>query len=848
MTNPRVPLMNFLSLLPSPGKTPMKTWLILATALALAAVTLESNARAAAPPSWVQAPAQAEEEKQLLSVLQSGASLGEKDAACARLKAIGTDSSVPALAALLTDAQLSHSARYALEGMSSAKAGKAIAAALDKTSGTTKVGIINSLEARREADAIPKLATLLDDKDAAVAVASARALGRIGGPKALAALQKAGVNRAAPVHNAVVDATLRCATGLVETGGQSQALEVFQHMYETESADGFRMAAYRGMILASEPNALPLITRAITDKEGPVQVAALQMVHEVRSPGATEALVRLLPSVDPVIQVALIEGLSQRGDPAAASAVVAVAGSANVEVRLAALNALGWLGDASIIPLLANSAATTTGPEQAVARLSLVQLRRGNPSEVLLAQIPGASAPVQAELARALGDRGETVAIPRLLELARGGADSARQAALQALATLAGQPQLASLVLLVRDAKTADAREQAADTLSSVCRNIKSRQGTLDVEPITQELAHGSADTRVALFPVCSTLKDPKIRDALRQGVADTDPRVRAAAVRALCDTTDPELSAEVLKLAREAKEENFRTLAIRACVRLATQEESAKLSNAQRLEPLQAILATPLDAAQRRIVLSGLADVPDVKALKLVEPFLDDEAVRTEAAQATVKLASVLPFSDAETTMAAFKKVAATTSDPATRQSAEKALKGLEKGKEFITTWQFAGPYLQEGKDYAALFDIVFPPEADGKGVNWQPLAPAADPKQPWVMDLLKAIGGEQRVAYARTWIHADQTTPARLELGTDDGVKVWLNQRLVHAHNTFRALQPGSDKVNVTLNAGWNLLLLKVTQLNQGWGFCARLITPDGQRLEGLKYSTEPKAAARN
>ena len=94
--------------------------------------------------------AQADEEGQLIAVLQSGSSLTKKDAACARLKRIGTDQSVPALAALLTNEQLSHSARYALESMTSAKAGEALIEALGKTSGPTKVGIINSLGFRGE--------------------------------------------------------------------------------------------------------------------------------------------------------------------------------------------------------------------------------------------------------------------------------------------------------------------------------------------------------------------------------------------------------------------------------------------------------------------------------------------------------------------------------------------------------------------------------------------------------------------------------------------------------------------------------------------------------------------------
>ena len=111
----------------------------------------------------------------------------------------------------------------------------------------------------------------------------------------------------------------------------------------------------------------------------------------------------------------------------------------------------------------------------------------------------------------------------------------------------------------------------------------------------------------------------------------------------------------------------------------------------------------------------------------------------------------------------------------------------------------------------------------------------------------MLTALGGEQRVAYARTWVYSDHQQPAQLQVGTDDGVKVWLNRKVVHANNTFRGLDPNSDKVNVTLNEGWNPLLLKVTQLNQGWAFCARFRQPDGSRLDGLQFATAQRAPAR-
>jgi len=135
-------------------------------------------------------------------------------------------------------------------------------------------------------------------------------------------------------------------------------------------------------------------------------------------------------------------------------------------------------------------------------------------------------------------------------------------------------------------------------------------------------------------------------------------------------------------------------------------------------------------------------------------------------------------------------------------------------------------------------LFDVAFEPEKPGaKGVAWRPLPAGTDPKRPWILDLLKAIGGHQRVAYALTWVHSDKPQAARLELGSDDGVKAWLNGRLVHANNAARAAQPYTDRAEVTLRAGWNPLLLKITQNDSPWEFCARIRGRDGKRLDGIR-----------
>ena len=73
---------------------------------------------------------------------------------------------------------------------------------------------------------------------------------------------------------------------------------------------------------------------------------------------------------------------------------------------------------------------------------------------------------------------------------------------------------------------------------------------------------------------------------------------------------------------------------------------------------------------------------------------------------------------------------------------------------------------------------------------------------------------------------------------MGSDDGLKVWWNGEVVLAHNVARAVAPGQEKVTVHAKSGWNLLMLKVTQNNQGWGACARITNPDGTPAKGLEY----------
>ena len=77
---------------------------------------------------------------------------------------------------------------------------------------------------------------------------------------------------------------------------------------------------------------------------------------------------------------------------------------------------------------------------------------------------------------------------------------------------------------------------------------------------------------------------------------------------------------------------------------------------------------------------------------------------------------------------------------------------------------------------------------------------------------------------------------------MGSDDGIKVWLNGSLVWNNDIYRSMSLDVDKTTVNLAAGWNKLLVKVTQADQGWGFSLRLCDSGGHALPGIAISAAP------
>lgn len=197
----------------------------------------------------------AELEKRFAGLLGGGTSRAAKEYVCRKLMMIGTAASVPALAALLGDPDDSHMARFALERIAGPEAASALNKALGEVSDPLKVGMISSLAARRDKACVTVLTTLLAGSPP-LAIPAANALGAIQSAEAIQALAAANPFAAEGVGEAVVNARLTCAEGLLASGKRADALAIYQALAKAAAgkpdAKAIELAATRGILACAD--------------------------------------------------------------------------------------------------------------------------------------------------------------------------------------------------------------------------------------------------------------------------------------------------------------------------------------------------------------------------------------------------------------------------------------------------------------------------------------------------------------------------------------------------------------------------------------------------------------------
>ena len=430
-----------------------------------------------------------------------------------------------------------------------------------------------------------------------------------------------------------------------------------------------------GTAASSQDDAVGIALEILRGGDREMQAVAIAMVKEMPGAEVTKALAKELPNLSATGQIQLLSALGDRGDAAALPAVVTALKSGDPSVRTAALKALGQLGDASSVELLAEAAAGSSGEEQKAARASLYRLRGPQVDQVIVTAIPEAQARTKVELIGSVGERNIRPGVGTLLKTAKDADRTVRTESLRTLKIVAGPEDLPALVELLLSAESPSDRDEAQKTVAAVAHKIedKNRQAdaVLGALPSVKEV-----QGRCSLLAVLGKVGVNTALPALTAALKDKNAEVQIAAIRALAQWPSGEPVADLLSVAESSDNQVHRVLALRGFIRL------LGLSSQRPAEETVAMykkaMSLSADVAEKKRVLSGLANTKSLAALQMAADYLEDEALCEEAGFAAVRIAGAIRADCPDQAGAVLNKIVQTAKSDSLRQRAQEVISGV--------------------------------------------------------------------------------------------------------------------------------------------------------------------------
>ncbi len=94
------------------------------------------------------------------------------------------------------------------------------------------------------------------------------------------------------------------------------------------------------------------------------------------------------------------------------------------------------------------------------------------------------------------------------------------------------------------------------------------------------------------------------------------------------------------------------------------------------------------------------------------------------------------------------------------------------------------------------------------------------------------------ESAVYAHIYVYSPISRSAKLLVGCDDGIKIWINGDNVYTNDRYGGWSKDQFKININLESGWNRLMFKISQGGGDFKFSARITDSFYKTIDDLEY----------
>lgn len=591
--------------------------------------------------------------------------------AAKRLAIYGTKASIPALVPMLANRDMGMYARYAMEPMPDPAVDEAFREALKTLKGGPLVGVLTSIGVRKDKEAVPLLAPLLESDEPEVVKATYGAYGYIGTVECAEVLKNSLKTLKPEYGKALCDAAFDCAEELYANDQNELALSMYDAVLASDAAEFLKEAAIYRRILALKENGKPDFLKYLHSEDIALFQAALKTVRELPDSDSfkiAQTVAAELEKLAPERRGPAIEAIADRKDAASKDIAFAAASAAKTPeiVRVSAMRALGSIGGTRVIPSLLAAAVENDGKSDIAkaAFESLTRLSGKGVDEEIAAELTGGDVDFNATTINLAKERRIAEVSPLLKKELEKQNSNLRAAAISAIGETGTLSDLAWVVEMMPAGRNAEEKAAFGVSLNAIVARMPEKESVQSVLAIAK--ASKSQDTKVAALDLLRTIGNLDALKATSAVATGNDAELQDEATKILGRwppgeaSLNMELADTIVWLAKDRNLARFRNRLVSAYIRLPRQFDYPE---DERIRMIKQGFDLATRDEDRKLIFAIFERYPSAKMLEAAMSYTSNPSFKEDACAAAVATANLFKFKSG-VTVEAMEKVIATTSN----------------------------------------------------------------------------------------------------------------------------------------------------------------------------------------
>ena len=570
-----------------------------------------------------------------------------KDFFMKQLQLIGSDASVEAMKAYLTDKNLSSSALAVISSVGGTLAEKVLSEALKNDKLPCAAAVMNTLAAMKSDIAVNEFIAWSSNNDKSIQTAALNAMAQTGSPLAFPVLLKAAKKASYRwEQSGATESFLVYGETLGEKGDKKMMDKVCETVIA--NCNDRNNIQYKASALATLVNhygyeAMSYLLEAANHPDKNYRNAAFHFSLQIPGTAVTRKWIEYYPHALPVAKPEIINMLGLRNDELALPLISASLSDGDINVRREAVSAIVNMKGLESIPLLIHYMIQFTGTDdQECVKSALMSVADRRRIKLLVPVLnDGPVAAKKSAIEIIAWSRGQEY-FSTIIPFTASSEDDIRVAAFKALGELAGPADQDKLIELLENTDNAILISYLQLALANAANQVK------DVEKRSVTLLNSltKIKDKRKIIPILARTGGKEALSYVLKEFENGEMAMRDICFKTLTSWKDYSASSALYEI-RASGNKTFEEAAFDGYVR---QLKSAPVTDEQKLLLLRKIMPFALSADSKNQIITEAGKLKIYQALFFAAGFLDDPLTSGAAAKSIMNIA--LPAGDSRAGM----------------------------------------------------------------------------------------------------------------------------------------------------------------------------------------------------